>query len=75
MNLTSFQSVYEERKRNVMRHAVDEVFWSNILKMEPKLFAGFKQVFSDKTSTALKNKALVANIVHIVLLYFSYEVQ
>lgn len=39
----------------------------------PRSFVTFIQIFSEQTSASLKNSALVAHPVHVVLLNFSKE--
>lgn len=62
------QGMYAAVREEVMQNESRDVFWSNWSEGRCRSFMVFVQEFSDKTAATVKSTALVAYLLHVVLL-------
>lgn len=73
MNGQYFKSIYVFSKITVIGSTFKKAYWIKNCEQESKGFVGYVQVFSNKTATLMKSTALVACLVQVVLLNWSYS--
>lgn len=72
------QTMYDlckHKQQSIMSSDQDNVFWNSNPSLGPISFVGCLQIFSDKSKTTLKTKALVAYPVHLTFQNFSISLR